>query len=47
MPYEYGYAMRIFTKIKKVPFPTFSILGHTSVVNVDDSNPQGDSYESF
>ena len=46
MPYEYGYGMRIFTKIKKVPFPTFSILGHTSVVNVDDSDPQGDSYES-
>ena len=42
----YGYAMRIFTKITKAPFSVLRMQGHTSVVFVDDSYLQGDSYES-
>ena len=43
---EYGSAMTIFTKITKVPFSVLRMQGHTSVVYVDDSYLQGDSYES-
>ena len=46
MPNAYGPAMRIFTKITKVQFSVLRIQGHTSVVHVDDSYLQGDSYES-
>ena len=42
----YGYAMRIFAKITKVPFSVLRMQGHTSVVFVGDSYLQGDSYES-
>ena len=45
MPNGYGPAMRIFTKITKVPFSALRIQGHTSVAYVDDSYLQGDSYE--
>ena len=41
-----GPAMRIFTKITKVPFSVLRMQGHTSVVYVDNSYLQGDSYES-
>ena len=46
MPNGYGSAMRIFTKITKVPFSVLRMQGHTSVVYVDDSYLQGDSNES-
>ena len=42
----YGPAMRIFIKMTKVPFSELRMQGHTSVVYVDDSYLQGDSYES-
>ena len=37
MPNGYGPAMKIFTKITKVPFSVLRMQGHTSVVYVDDS----------
>ena len=37
MPNVYGPAMRIFTKITKVPFLVLRMQGFTSVVYVDDS----------
>ena len=43
---RYGPAMRIFTKITKAPFSVLKMQGHTSVVYVDDSYLQGDTYES-
>ena len=46
MPNRYCPTMKIFTKITKVPFSVFRMQGHTSVVYVDDSYLQGDSYES-
>ena len=46
MPNAYGPAMRIFTKITKVQFSVLRIQGRTSVIYVDDSYLQGDSYES-
>ena len=46
MPNGYGPAMRIFTKITKVPFSVLRMQGLTSVVYVDDSYLQGYSYES-
>ena len=46
MPNGYGSAMRIFTKISKVPFGHLSSQGHNSVVYVDDSYLQGDKYQS-
>ena len=46
MPNGYGPAMRIFTKITKVSFSVLRMQGHTSVVYVDDSYLQGDSYET-
>ena len=46
MPQGYGPAMRVFTKISKVPFSELRGLGHDSVVYVDDSYLQGNTYES-
>ena len=46
MPNGYGPAMRIFTKISKVPFGHLSSQGRNSVVYVDDSYLQGDKYQS-
>ena len=46
MPNGYGPALRIFTKIRKVPFSVLRMQDHTSVVYVDDSYLQGDSSES-
>ena len=40
----YGPAMRIFTKITKVPFSVLRMQGHTSVVYVNDRYLQGHSY---
>ena len=37
MPNGYGPAMRIFTKITKIPFTLLRKKGHVSVVYVDDS----------
>ena len=45
MPNEYGTAMRIFTKISKIPFSILREKGFLSVVYVDDSYLQGDDYE--
>ena len=42
MPNGYGPAMRIFTKISKVPFGHLRSQGHNSAVYVDDSYLQGD-----
>ena len=41
----YEPAMRIFTKISKVPFSILREKGFPSVVYVDDSYLQGDDYE--
>ena len=46
MPNGYGSAMRVFTKISKVPFEYLRSLGHNSVVYVDDSYLQGDTYQT-
>ena len=46
MPNGCDPAMRIFTKITKLPFSVLRMQGHASVVYVDDSYLQGDSYES-
>ena len=46
IPNGYGSAMRIFTKISKVPFGHLRSQGHNSVVYVDDSYLQGDTYQS-
>ena len=45
MPNGYGPAMRIFTKISKIPFSILREKGFLSVVYVDDSYLQGDDYE--
>ena len=45
MPMGYGPAMRIFTKVSKVPFSELRTTGHISVVYVDDSYLQGDTYD--
>ena len=45
LPNGYGPAMRIFAKFTKVPFSVVKMQGHTSVVYVDDSYLQGNSYE--
>ena len=45
MPNGYGPAMRIFTKISKIPFSILREKGFLSVVYVDDSFLQGDGYE--
>ena len=46
MPNGYGPAMRVFTKISKVLFGHLRSLGHNSVVYVDDSYLQGDTYQA-
>ena len=46
MPNEYGPAMRAFTNISKVPFGHLRRLGHNSVVYVDDSHLQGETYQA-
>ena len=45
MPNGYGPAMRIFTKISKIPFSILREKGFLSVVYVDDSYLQGDDCE--
>ena len=45
MPNGYGPAMRIFTKISKVPFGHLRSQGLNSVVYVDDSYLQGHTYQ--
>ena len=45
MPNGYDPAMRIFTKITKIPFTYLRRKGHLSVVCVDDSYLQGKTYE--
>ena len=45
MPNGYGPAMRIFTKITKIPFSVLRGQGHISVVYVDDSWLAGDTFE--
>ena len=45
MPNGYRDAMRIFTKILKPPFSHLRSRGHTSIVYVDDTYLQSDSYE--
>ena len=42
----YGPAIRIFTNISKVPFGHLRSQGHNSVVYVDDSYLQGDTYQA-
>ena len=46
MPNGYGTAVKIFTKISKIPFGHLRSQGHNSVVHVDDSYLQGDTYQS-
>jgi len=45
LPNGYGPAMRVFTKITKVPFSHLRKNGHISVVFVDDSYLQSNTYE--
>ena len=45
MPNGYGPAMRIFTKISKIPFCILTEKGFLSVVYDNDSYLQGDDYE--
>ena len=45
MPNGFGPAIRVFTKISRVPFSNLRSLGHSSVVYVDDSYLQGDTYQ--
>ena len=42
----YGPAMKVFNKISKVPFGHLRSLGHSSVVYVDDSYFQGETYQA-
>ena len=46
MPNGYGPAMRVFTKISKVPFGHLRSLGHNSVVYVDESYLHGETYQA-
>ena len=46
LPQGYGPAMRIFTKLLKVPFSTLRQLGLLSVIYVDDSYLQGNTYDT-
>ena len=46
MPNGYGPAMRIFTKITKIPFSVLRMQDHTAVVCIEDSYVQGYSYKS-
>ena len=45
MPNGYGPAIRFFTKISKASFGHLRSLGHNSVVYVDDSYLQGETYQ--
>ena len=45
MPNVYDPAMRIFTKITKIPSTHLKKKGHESLVSVDDSYLQGKTYE--
>ena len=42
----YGPAMSVFNKIPKVPLGYLRSLGHNSVVYVDDSYLQGETYQA-
>lgn len=44
MPQGYGPAMRVFTKLLKAPFSVLRQLGFLSVIYVDDSFLQGESF---
>ena len=44
MPNGYSEAMRVFTKVLKPPFAYLRTQGHLSVVYVDDTYLQGDTY---
>ena len=46
MANAYGPAMKVFTKINKVPFGHLRSLGHNSVVYVHDSYLQGETYQA-
>ena len=46
MPNGYGPAMRAFTKVTKVPFTSLRQKGHISVVYVDDTYLQRDTYQT-
>ena len=46
MPNGYVPAMRVFVKISKLPFGHLRSLGHNSVVHVDDSYLQGETYQA-
>ncbi|XP_057316824.1 uncharacterized protein LOC130657847 [Hydractinia symbiolongicarpus] len=46
LPFGFGPAVRIFTKVLKAPFKVLRGAGHVSVVYIDDSYLQGDTYES-
>ena len=39
--------MRVFTKMSKVPFGYLRSLGHNSVVYVDYSYLQGETYQAY
>ena len=45
MPNGYKDAMRVFTKILKPPFSHLRSMGHTSIVYVDDTYLQSNTYE--
>ena len=47
MPNDYGPAMRIFTKVSKVPFSHLRSTRFVSVVFVDDSYLQGNNYKAL
>ena len=46
MPNGCGPAMRVFTKVSKVPFGHLRSLGYNSVVYVGDSYLQGETYQA-
>ena len=46
MPNGYGLVMCIFTKVSQVPFSHLRSKGFVSVVSVDDSYLQGNTYEA-
>ncbi|XP_057312172.1 uncharacterized protein LOC130653671 [Hydractinia symbiolongicarpus] len=46
LPFGFGPAVRIFTKVLKALFKVLRGAGHVSVVYIDNSYLQGDTYES-
>ena len=46
LPNGYGPAVRMFSKILKVPFKVLRMKGYISIIYIDDSYLQGDSFES-